>query len=133
MWRDLAGERKLVAPVDYPRLEVEMKRLPLVVMLSLVALVASCAGFDRYDAGTTELWIGGQVQVEQECHRRGAVTTTMDFRILGCTDFATATIISIVDPEVIAHEYCHWTRRTASHEICRVPNRSGAATLSGER
>jgi hypothetical protein len=110
-----------------------MKRLPLVVMLSLVALVASCARFDRYDAGTAELWIAGQVQVEQECHRRGVVTATMDSRILGCTDFATATIISVVDPEVIAHELCHWTRKTASHEICQLPYRSGSVTLGGER
>jgi hypothetical protein len=133
MWRDLAGERKLVAPLKYPRLEVEMKRMPLVVMLSLVALVASCAHFDRYDAGTAELWIGGQVQVEQECHSRGVVTATMDSSVLGCTDFATATVISIDDPGVIAHELCHWTRKTVSHEICQVPHRSGSERLGGER
>jgi hypothetical protein len=101
-----------------------MKALHIAALLLAVGMATSCARFDRferYNAGTSELWIGGQIQVEQECRRRGTVTLTVDSRILGCTDFATATIISIQDPKVIAHEYCHWSERTASHDICHVP------------
>lgn len=92
-------------------------QLALVVLLTL----ASCARFNRYNAGTAELWIGGQVSVEQECQRRGAVTLMMDSRILGCTDFFDAVIVSIADPKIIAHEYCHWSKQTASHQVCPEP------------
>jgi hypothetical protein len=91
------------------------------VVVFLVGMPAACAEFERYNAETTEVWVGGQVQVERECQRRGAVAITMDSRILGCTDFATATMISIEDTKVIAHEYCHWSLQTTSHKSCPVP------------
>jgi hypothetical protein len=96
-----------------------MKRFQLGLVLLLT--LTSCTRFNRYNAGTAELWIGGQVNVEQECRRRGAAALVMNSRILGCTDFLDAVIISIADPKIIAHEYCHWSRKTASHEICPEP------------
>jgi hypothetical protein len=93
------------------------------VVVLLVGMGVACTRFDfeRYNAGTAELWVGGPVQVEQECRRRGTTTLAMDSHILGCTDFESATIISISDPKVIAHEYCHWSRKTASHQLCPMP------------
>ena len=98
-----------------------MKKMALCATGLLAAMAAACAHFVHYNAGNAELWVGGQLQVEQECKRRGAPTHTKDSRILGCTDFATRTIISIDDPKVIAHEYCHWSRQPASHKICPLP------------
>jgi hypothetical protein len=119
---DITSEPKLVGLMwTRPDWRLDMRTLRILVVL-LVGMLAACArDFERYNAGTAQLWIGGRVQVEQECRRRGTATLTMDSHILGCTDFAAATMISISDPRVIAHEYCHWTRQTASHELCPVP------------
>ena len=86
------------------------------------AFLAGCAApFDRYSAGAVELWIGGQTQVHQECERRGVVLYSVSARILGCTDFRERVIISISDPKILAHEMCHWSMWTDSHEVCRTP------------
>lgn len=91
--------------------------------LFLVLLVLSaCAGrFDRYNIGTAELWISGQVQVHQECTRRGAVTFSNEAKIYGCTDFQDRVIVSVSDPKIIAHEWCHWSTQIDSHDVCPTP------------
>ena len=98
-----------------------MRTLRILVVLLVGILVACARDFERDSAGTAQLWIGGRIQVEQKCRRRGTATLTMDPHIVGCTDLAAATMISISDPRVIADEYCHWTRHTASHDLCPVP------------
>jgi hypothetical protein len=103
------------------RLESQAKKVAAAVGVLLVGMLAACAEFELYNAETAELWVCGRVQAERECQRRGAVTSTMDSRILGCTDLATATMIGIGDPKVIAHEYYHWSLQTTSHETCLVP------------
>ncbi|MFI5339025.1 MAG: hypothetical protein ACHQ7N_04210 [Candidatus Methylomirabilales bacterium] len=99
------------------------RRFPRVVGLALVLLVSSAcaAGFDRYNLGTAELWISGQGQVHQECARRGAVTYSNDTKIYGCTDFRNRVIVSVSDPKIIAHEWCHWATQSDSHDVCPTP------------
>ncbi len=94
-----------------------------VVGLAVVLLVSSAcaASFDRYNIGTAELWIGGQVQVHQECARRGAVTYSNGTKIYGCTDFQNQVVISVPDPKIIAHEWCHWSTQSGSHDVCQTP------------
>ncbi len=94
-----------------------------VVGLAVVLMVspACAASFDRYNIGTAELWIGGQVQVHQECTARGAVTYSNDTKIYGCADFQNQVVISVSDPKIIAHEWCHWATRSDSHDLCPTP------------
>jgi hypothetical protein len=101
---------------------------PKVLGLALALVVSSaCAAdlgrytFDRYNIGTAELWISGQVQVHQECARRGAVGYSNGANIYGCADFQDRVIISVPDPKIIAHELCHWTTQSNSHEVCPAP------------
>ncbi len=93
------------------------------VSLALALLVVSgCASrFDRYNVGTAELWIGWQVLVHQECTRRGVVTYSNEASIFGCTDFKERVVISVADPKVIAHEWCHWATRSDNHDVCPTP------------
>jgi hypothetical protein len=94
---------------------------PLVALVLVVGLGA-CSRFDRYNSGTAQLWIGSPLLVERECRKRDPVSALAIYpRLLGCTDFARSTIISVDDPKVIAHEFCHWTRKTASHQECPPP------------
>lgn len=99
------------------------RRFPKVVGLALVLLVSSAcaAAFDRYNIGTAELWISGQVEVHQECTRRGVVTYSNDTKIYGCTDFRNQVIVSVSDPKIIAHEWCHWATQNDSHDVCPTP------------
>ena len=91
------------------------------LILLICILLAGCnATFEKHNAGTVQLWIGNQEAVEQECVKRG-VSEPPDVRIYGCTDFKAAVIVSVEDPAVIAHEWCHWTRWTASHLLCPTP------------
>jgi hypothetical protein len=94
-----------------------------VVILALLLLILSaCAGhFERYHAGNVELWIGDQMMVQKECERRGVALYSNDTKVLGCTDFGREVIVSVQDPKIIAHEMCHWTLWTASHEACPTP------------
>jgi hypothetical protein len=94
-----------------------------VVVLAVVVLTSSAcvASFDRYNVGNAELWIGGQTQVQSECARRGAVTYSNDAKIYGCTDFQNAVLISVSDPKIIAHEWCHWSMQSPSHAVCPTP------------
>ncbi len=93
------------------------------IELAMVVLVSSAcaASFDRYNMGNAELWIGGQTQVHAECARRGAVTYSNAAKIYGCADFQTGVIISVPDPKIIAHELCHWTSQSGSHDVCPTP------------
>jgi hypothetical protein len=93
------------------------------VALAVVLVLASaCAtSFDRYNMGNAELWIGGQTQVHAECARRGAVTYSSEAKIYGCADFLTGVVISVSDPKIIAHELCHWTTQSGSHDVCPTP------------
>ena len=90
--------------------------------LALLGMSACTSHFDRFNLGTAELWIGGRVQVHQECARRGVVTFSNDTKILGCTDFKERLLISVRDPKVIAHEWCHWVTQSDSHEVCPTPD-----------
>lgn len=93
-----------------------------VALAALGLILSACASrFDRYNAGAAELWIGGQLDVQRECERRGVVTYSTATRILGCTDFQERIIVSIPDPKIIAHEWCHWSLWTDSHEACPTP------------
>ena len=87
----------------------------------LLVLSACATRFDRYNIGTAELWIGGQVQVHQECTRRGSVAYSNDAKIFGCADFQDRVIISVSDPKIIAHEWCHWSTQSDSHDVCPTP------------
>ena len=44
-----------------------------------------------------------------------------DTKIYGSTDFARRIIVSVSDLKIIEHELCHWTKWTASHEVCPTP------------
>jgi|GEM_PF-3436341 len=90
-------------------------------VLVLLVLSACATRFDRHNIGTAELWIGGQVQVQQECTRRGAVAYSNDAKIYGCADFQDRVIVSVSDPKIIAHEWCHWSTQSDSHEVCPTP------------
>ena len=94
----------------------------LLVIIVLIVLASACGEpqFEKHNAGNVELWTGSRVPVEAECRRRGTIGPN-DASIYGCTDFTRATIISVTDPAVIAHEFCHWTLRTADHNTCRTP------------
>ena len=85
------------------------------------AAVGSGAGFERSSVQGAELWIGNRLQVQKECENRGVALYANDTKIYGCTDFARRVIVSVSDPKVIEHELCHWTKRTASHEVCPTP------------
>lgn len=91
--------------------------------LTLLALfLAGCAtDFARYNAGNVTLLIGDRTLVQRECEHRGVALYSTDAKIFGCTDFAAKIIVSVPDPKVLAHEMCHWTLHTASHEVCRPP------------
>lgn len=94
----------------------------LVGLTFILLVLSACATpFDRYSIGTAELWIGGQVQVQQECTRRGAVAYNNQAKIYGCADFQDRVIISVSDPKIIAHEWCHWSTRSDSHDVCPTP------------
>ncbi len=99
------------------------RRAVWAVTFAVLALgLSACAtGFERYNAGTMALLIGDRLMVQKECERRGVALYSNDTKILGCTDFAGRTVVSIPDPKVIAHEMCHWTLWTASHEACPLP------------
>jgi hypothetical protein len=83
--------------------------------------VGSGAGFERSSVQGAELWIGNRLQVQKECENRGVVRYANDTKIYGCTDFARRVIVSVSDPKIIEHELCHWTKWTASHEVCPTP------------
>ena len=83
--------------------------------------VGSGAGFERSSLQGAELWIGTRLQVQKECENRGVALYANDTKIYGCTDFARRVIVSVSDPKVIEHELCHWTKWTASHEVCPTP------------
>jgi len=85
------------------------------------AAVGSGAGFERSSVQGAELWIGNRLQVQQECENRGVALYANDTKIYGCTDFARRIIVSVADPKIIEHELCHWTKWTASHEVCPTP------------
>ncbi len=91
------------------------------LLLVLLVLSACATPFDRYSIGTAELWIGGQVQVQQECTRRGAVAYSNQAKIYGCADFQDRVIVSVSDPKIIAHEWCHWSTQSDSHDVCPTP------------
>jgi hypothetical protein len=101
------------------------------LVLALLVISACAAGvdrynigtasFDRYNIGTAELWIGGQLQVHRECERRRVVYYSNDTRIFGCTDFKERVVISVPDPKIIAHEWCHWATKSDSHDVCPTP------------
>lgn len=121
----MATERRTEQGAASPqsRGEKSSRRAVRVFTLALLALTLSaCAGhFERYNAGAAEIWIGSQLMVQKECERRGVVLYSNDTKILGCADFARRVILSIPDPQVIAHEVCHWTLWTASHDVCPTP------------
>jgi hypothetical protein len=83
--------------------------------------VGSGAGFERSSVQGAELWIGNRLQVQKECENRGVALYANDTKIYGCTDFARRIIVSVADPKIIEHELCHWTKWTASHEVCPTP------------
>ncbi|MBI2001998.1 MAG: hypothetical protein HYV46_00040 [candidate division NC10 bacterium] len=96
--------------------------MKLVGLAFILLVLSACATpFDRYNIGTAELWIGGQVQVHQECTRRGAVAYSNDAKIFGCTDYQDRVIVSVSDPKIIAHEWCHWSTQSDSHDVCPTP------------
>jgi hypothetical protein len=93
-----------------------------VALALLVLILSGCAGrFERYNAGNAELWIGDQMTVQKECEQRGVVLSSNGTKVFGCTDFGRKVIVSVQDPKIIAHEMCHWTLWTASHEACPTP------------
>ena len=85
------------------------------------ATVGSGAGFERSSVQGAELWIGNRLQVQKECENRVVALYANDMKIYGCTDFARRIIVSVPDPKIIEHELCHWTKWTASHEVCPTP------------
>jgi hypothetical protein len=88
----------------------------------LLPALSGCAGdFARLNAGNAEMWIGEQPMVQRECTRRGVALYSQNTKILGCTDFDRGVIVSVQDPQIIAHEMCHWTLWTESHEACPLP------------
>ena len=95
--------------------------LALGVLLSL----PSCGDntpWQEYNAGAVKLRVNAsRLLVEQECMRRGAAVQSTDEGIAGCCDFKNAVLVSIPDLKVVAHEFCHWTLQTASHEVCPPP------------
>lgn len=94
----------------------------LFIVLALVApLCAACASkFEVHNFGAGHLWVGDQIDVQRECATRGAQYSRGE-RILGCTDFTRRVVISTPDPKIIAHEMCHWSLWTDSHEACPLP------------
>ena len=85
------------------------------------AAMGSGAGFARSSLQGAELWIGNRLQVQKECENRGVALYANDTKIYGCTDFTRRIIVSVADPTIIEHELCHWTKWTASHEVCPTP------------
>lgn len=121
----MVTERRTEQGTTFPQSwgEKSSRRAVWAITLALLALTLSaCAGhFDRYNAGAAEIWIGNQLLVQKECERRGVVLYSNDTKVLGCADFASRVILSIPDPQVIAHEVCHWTMWTTSHDVCPTP------------
>lgn len=92
----------------------------MALLLVAPCLSACASSFQVYSFGSGQMWIGEKAEVHRECVGRGA-TFVEGERILGCTDFNQRLVISIPDPKIIAHEMCHWSLWTESHEACPLP------------
>ena len=101
-----------------------MFRLLLIVTSAvwINLLLLACANeFELRILDQGIMLVGNRIAVEKECMHRGVVPTNPDIRILGCTDFATKTIVTIDNEAIITHELCHLVHWTASHDVCPEP------------
>ncbi len=65
--------------------------------------------------------IGDREAVNGECMMRLGSTPAPGNIFAGCTDFTRHEIVSVDDPAIIDHEFCHLETGSRSHAICRAP------------
>ncbi len=65
--------------------------------------------------------IGDRETVNGECMIRLGSTPAPGNIFAGCTDFTRHEIVSVDDPAIIDHEFCHLETGSRSHAICRAP------------